>query len=372
MRPVESAALEAGLSAGTRTVSVFLVNRRKPARDEVKDKAFAFQAQLEIHADMPFIARPDLRGLASEDWDDRIADLQYRDTGEYAVGHNVATEAILTDGHARPSAPAGCRRQKWNESPPPRSNRAELKMDVLAALADFARGEGEARSLVTEYRAWISKQTAPDLSAKRKETTESLQSQSPSGGGPHRPGHRAARRSAMSGGIQARQHVMALAATAPLGRHAGQAARIGHAGMAALPVGIPADESARHRPTHRRRSRGRGPAVLPHRRRQDRSLPGAGRVHALVLRRMQNPGICGAGVSVLMRYTLRLLTLDQLGRAATLICALELERQKDVDAFWATGRSRSASGWDGRRRRTAWAAKATTTANRRGREPSRS
>jgi hypothetical protein len=31
-----------------------------------------------------------------------------------------------------------------------------------------------------------------------------------------------------------------------------------------------------------------------------------------------------------MRYTLRLLTLDQLGRAAALICAMELERQKDV------------------------------------------
>src|SRR5207244_3266485 len=50
----------------------------------------------------------------------------------------------------------------------------------------------------------------------------------------------------------------------------------------------------------------------------------------LVLRRMQNPGITSAGVSVLMRYTLRLLTLDQLGRAATLNCALELERQKDA------------------------------------------
>jgi hypothetical protein len=36
-------------------------------------------------------------------------------------------------------------------------------------------------------------------------------------------------------------------------------------------------------------------------------------------------------VSVLMRYTLRLLTLDQLGRAATLMCALELERQADVE-----------------------------------------
>ena len=32
-----------------------------------------------------------------------------------------------------------------------------------------------------------------------------------------------------------------------------------------------------------------------------------------------------------MRYTLRLLTLDQLGRAAALMCALELERQQDVE-----------------------------------------
>lgn len=51
----------------------------------------------------------------------------------------------------------------------------------------------------------------------------------------------------------------------------------------------------------------------------------------LVRRRLRHPGIVSAGLSVLMRYTLRLLTLDQLGRAATLICALERERQQHAD-----------------------------------------
>src|SRR6185503_7693841 len=49
---------------------------------------------------------------------------------------------------------------------------------------------------------------------------------------------------------------------------------------------------------------------------------------AIVLRRLRDPGPTSAGVTVLMRYTLRLLTLDQLGRAATLICALEILRQE--------------------------------------------
>ena len=34
-----------------------------------------------------------------------------------------------------------------------------------------------------------------------------------------------------------------------------------------------------------------------------------------------------------MRYTLRLLTLDQLGRAAALVCALEIERRNDVERY---------------------------------------
>ena len=52
----------------------------------------------------------------------------------------------------------------------------------------------------------------------------------------------------------------------------------------------------------------------------------------MVLRRLRDHeagGRGGAGVSVMMRYTLRLLTLDQLQRAAGLVCALELERERD-------------------------------------------
>ena len=48
---------------------------------------------------------------------------------------------------------------------------------------------------------------------------------------------------------------------------------------------------------------------------------------AMVLRRLRNPeagGRAGAGVSVIMRYTRRLLTLDQLARAAGLVCAPHL------------------------------------------------
>jgi len=52
---------------------------------------------------------------------------------------------------------------------------------------------------------------------------------------------------------------------------------------------------------------------------------------ALVLRRFRGRDTdhSGRGVAVILRYTLRLLTLDQLGRAATLICALEIMRRSD-------------------------------------------
>jgi len=83
------------LPEGARSVSVFLVNRRRPATGDEADAAFAFQAKLTVRADAPLVPRPNLRGLESDDWDENVADLQYRDVYEYAVGHGVATEIML-------------------------------------------------------------------------------------------------------------------------------------------------------------------------------------------------------------------------------------------------------------------------------------
>ena len=90
IRPVRDiAAFDGMVPKGTRSVALFLVNRCKPAPDDVRDASFAFQAALEVRSEQPFVPRPNLRGLESDDWDERVADLQYRDICEYAVGHGV-------------------------------------------------------------------------------------------------------------------------------------------------------------------------------------------------------------------------------------------------------------------------------------------
>ena len=332
-RGVGMLAAEANVPASARTVSVFLVNRRTPQPDIKKDEAFAFQVSLELTGDSEFLSRPDLRSLASDDWDERVGDLQYRDLGEYSVGHNVATEAVLDDGTC-------CRvvRTCWipqtevERVAPAEMADVELSMDKLAQLTDGTDVKKKLSTLTANYRKWINDQKASisGQSPKRKETAEELL----------RRAEYAAKR--IDNGIELLGDVqcleafkiankcMAISARRRLGTMQGKSADSVNPTwrpfqLAFLLMNLKAIANPGH---------------------DDRNIvdllffpTGGGKTEAylglaaftLLLRRLRNPGIASAGLTVLMRYTLRLLTLDQLSRAATLMCALELERQKDVE-----------------------------------------
>lgn len=332
VRPVHSDGKDGGIAKGTRSVSLFLVNRRKPAADESRDEAFAFQAQLEVLSDESFVARPNLRSLESDEWDECVADLQYRNDCEYAVGHSVATEAILSA--------AGCLtlRTCWiptaevERVAPCRIDGAELAMHVLSNLADGKEAQSKLGPLVTQYRAWIDaqKNKIPASPKQRRETGELLLQRAKV----------AADR--IERGIAILNDPVCLEAFRIANRAMAAAAR---RRQAVFQAEDPASITPTWRPFQLAFLLMNLPGIADPKH-NDREVvdllffpTGGGKTEAylglaaftLVLRRLRNPKLASAGLSVLMRYTLRLLTLDQLARASTLICALELERQQDVE-----------------------------------------
>lgn len=315
-------------------MSVFLVNRRRPTLDEVRDQSFAFQAELEVQSEVPLVPRPNFRGLESEDWDERVGDLQYRDAVEYAVGHGVATEAVSNaDGHCRTVRTCWIPTAEVERVAPAQIQNVELGMEALAGLADGQQARERLIGLVGEHRRWIDAQQAkiPASPAARRETAEELL----------RRARIAADR--IEAGISLLQEPLALEAFRIANRAMATAAR---RRFGAIQGKDPASvETPRWRPFQlafllmNLRS-----IVSPvHEDREVVDLlffpTGGGKTEAylglaaftLLHRRLTHPGLTSAGVSVLMRYTLRLLTLDQLSRAATLICALELERRRDPE-----------------------------------------
>lgn len=278
--------------------------------------------------------RANLKGLESNDWDERVADLQFHDAVEYATGHGTSTTATIDPDNA-------CRKitSQWipdadvERVAPAPIDHVELSIEALAQLQNGDKARAKLGQLVTQYHTWIEnqQQTVPSNPTKRKETGEELL----------RRASIAANR--MKTGIDLLSDPQILDAFCIANKVMAQAARQRFGTMqgkdpatidtptwrpfqlAFILLNIPSITN----PTH-----------------QDRETvdllffpTGGGKTEAylglaaftLVLRRLRNPNLKSAGLSVLMRYTLRLLTLDQLSRAATLICALEIERQKDPD-----------------------------------------
>jgi len=315
---------------GTRVVSVFLVNHRDPSADARKDESFAFQSGLKLECAAAFCPRPNLRGRGGEDWDDQVADVQYRGVFEHAVGHGVATRTHLDSNGA-------CRTVEttWIPSaevekvvPGDVGPEVELGMEALAALDTHEALAAKLAPLVDAYRVWIDGQRRAD------------------GGHPDRAGVVVELCRRASGVADRIARGIALLAD----HKAFDAFRIANRTMAWQARRRNKDfdgqgSAPKWRPFQLAflllNLRGMIEPESFDRKTVDLLFfpTGGGKTEAylalaaftLVLRRLRHPGLASAGVSVLMRYTLRLLTLDQFSRAATLICALELTRQNDVD-----------------------------------------
>jgi len=323
-RPVNAPGLEDRIAPGTRSVSVFLVNHRNPDR-EPRDLSYAFQAELEIRSETPFTPRPNLTGAHASDWDESVADLHYADSPSYATGHGVSATWEIVDGACR------VLRTTWVPSAEVEKTETfavpgvELSMDALGALGDGEAARAALAPLFEAYRAWIGERgaEAQRLSGARAETAQELV----------RLAGVAADRIGRGVALLAEDE-QALDAFRAANRAVGRALkkRLGIDApkwrafqLAFLLLNLPGMAE----PTH------------PERKYVDLLFfpTGGGKTEAylglaafaMVLRRLRRPGddgLAGAGVSVIMRYTLRLLTLDQLVRAAGLVCALELEREE--------------------------------------------
>ena len=319
------------VAPGTRAVSVFLVNKRNPKTGIHRDESYAFQVKLQLESDTPFVARPDLRGVVSSDPDERVADLQYRDAFEYAVGHGVSARAL-------PVKSAGCRSVETAWIPRAEVERVEhrpapanatLDMEKLASVSDLAEAELLLGPLIEAYREWISKQPIPTgssaMETRRADVAAKMLSRAGVVAGRIEQGLKELADPNVLEAFRLTNKVMAL-----VGRQRRKDAKEPPKWRPFQLAFLLLNLTSMAEPTN-----------------ADRELvdllffpTGGGKTEAylglaaftMFLRRLRNAGsLRGCGVAVIMRYTLRLLTLDQLGRGAALICAMEIERQKDVE-----------------------------------------
>lgn len=316
-----------GLPEGTCTLSAFLANYRE-ANEKRRYAGCAFQTELELNGTSTFLNQPDLRGLSpleNQDWDERLADLQYRNIQEFATGHGISAESIENSA-------GECLKVKTTWLPNHEVERVEaakipsvnFRMDDLAVLDSAESVRETLLPLVEEYRDWIDRQIEliDSPSASRLETASTALS------------HARASADRIERGIK----LLAKKSNA----------------LTAFKIANKAvSDALRQKPDFKGDPEWRPFQLafilqnlegLIEEGSDERQIvdllffpTGGGKTEAylglaaftMVLRRLRNPSMTSGGLSVLMRYTLRLLTLDQLDRAAALICALELERRQN-------------------------------------------
>jgi len=301
-RAIQPTDLEGQLPAGTRSVSIFLVNNRRPA-EELPDQAYAFQAKLRVTCDRSFVARPDPRGLQAQDWDDQIADLHYADRPEYATGHGVSVEWTLSEHGCRDICTAWIPTSEVEKTETVAVPHVELSMRTIGALADGAATRAALAPLVDQCRAWIADRRAElnYLHGARRETAEELLRLAGIAANRIERGVAVLAENALDAfGVANRAVARALCHRLRIAEPRWRAFQLAFVLLNLPGLVDPAD---------------------PHRDTVDLLFfpTGGGKTEAylglaafaMVYRRLSHPANevrCGAGVSVMMRYTLRLLT----------------------------------------------------------------
>ena len=322
------------IAPGAKAVSLFLVNQR-PAPKEKSDTAYAFQSQIEVRCSSPFVPRSDPSAAGVDKQEGRIADLRYRDTPEYAVGHGVAADWDTDDGSCRLVKTAWMGRAEVERTDAEDDHGVERSLCALGALADGEQAEAALRPLIRRYREWIEGQRrkSRDIEdAERRETARGMLDEAE---------FAAERMERGVSSLTADEDALDAFRVANRSVERALRQRLGES---------PAGRPIRWRSFQLAFLLLNLPGLLeptdPHREIVDLLFfpTGGGKTEAylglaafaMVLRRLRHPGTGGregAGVSVIMRYTLRLLTLDQLSRASGLVCALELERERNSKRY---------------------------------------
>lgn len=348
---------------GQWSVTLFLRNGQEEP-DETPDRAWLFQARLTAEAadgSAVFVARSD--GLQLHDREDQRLAVGYRHRVEHAVGHNVAvhvvtapddpTRAVRVETTSLPGFEVAQMRPPA-EGDEPLLSALELDMQRLGAAAD---GELVAllEPLASGYGTWLSRQAArldagsdglaPHAAAGRELLADALRAQERIADGIALLRENAVARDAFRFANRAmamqRAHTLwsehrRRGGTDPLSAFEAPENRSWYPfQLAFILLNLPSLTDPAH---------------------PDRSDPtqalcdllwyptGGGKTEAylglsayvLALRRLQGPlggRRADAGVAVLMRYTLRVLTLQQFQRAASLVCACEVLRREDVERW---------------------------------------
>jgi len=323
-----------GLRPGTRVLSLFLVNDRTVLERD-RDLSFAFQVRIELHYERGFECRPNRRGEDGNDEDQRVLALTFRDHMEWAVGHNTSVERPVRDAQGKVVS-LRTTQLPWFEVPRVDHTAVKDATMGMAALAKLTPAglKNALTPLVEEYAKWIDGQRYTQLD---------------------RPSLDGTRNDLMVKATRAKERIEEGIALLANGNE--QTLRSFQLANQAMHVAALQADKLREDPRYKD---GRLPEWRPFQlafvlmnlpsivdgEHADRKLAeliyfptGGGKTEAylgliaftLLLRRIRGQGTPheGRGVAVLLRYTLRLLTLDQLGRAATLMCALEELRRRN-------------------------------------------